>query len=324
MWQGLVTEVARPCLGRMIRDDVTEKTQHNDNNGGDVTEKTPRDNNDVPDNTSVIRDDGGDVTVRIIVPRRRIIIEPYLFLSSLFSTPLYSGLSQYRYMRIGQSFNASEDITMNHNTSGSCGLNKTTPEFILRQKIESAASTLSMELTLVYSVTSIIGALWLSSLSDKRGRKYALIPAKISEIMYCSALLAIAYWNLDLNYLFICEFLGSCFGGWETGLLASFAYLADMTSVSDRAFRIVVLELSFFLSSAATSYLTGYLIQTIGFTWIFAICTCGKALCFLYLLFLVPETIQPVNKVPILALSHFKYSFRIFRVKSSTRAALRG
>ena len=260
-----------------------------------------------------------DTIVRIVKPSRKWVMEPLLFYYALFTMPFAMSRSQFVLQKIARSMFASlaaVNFKTNLNSSSTCNVNKSSSEFILQQEIESAASYMIMQMALVYSASGIVSAMYLCSLSDKRGRRYALIPATIGDALQSFCIIIVDYFDLDIHYLFIGEFIGGLGGGWETLLVASFAYIADITSPKDRGLRIVVLELSILLSMGLVSVFTGYLIHYIGFLSIFIMISGGKFCGLMYVIFFVPETIQPLQRVTFWSLNHFKHSFRIFEKTS--------
>ena len=261
----------------------------------------------------LIKPSEAEASVWIVKPRRKWVVEPLLFFYSLFTIPSLMCRSQFIYMKFAQSLNASAAIAFNTNSSSTCDVNKSSPEFLLRQEIQSASSYFMMELTLVYSASAIVSAVYLCSLSDTRGRRYALIPSTSGDVLGSAVLIVVSFCDLDVRYLFIGECISGIGGGWETILVASFAYIADITTPKERGFRIVILELSFYLSAGCVSILTGYMIRYIGFHWIFVIVSGGKFVGLMYVIFFIPETVKPLQIVRIWSLGHFKHSFRIFK-----------
>ena len=249
--------------------------------------------------------------VEIVSPKCKLAIEPFMFISALFTMIMYGSYSQYIYKRVAESYNASTDISMNRNASATCQENKSDPSFILRQEIESAASYLNMEINIMYSCVAIVSSIWLNSLSDKRGRKYALAPALCGQVISYGTYSVVAILNLDIHYFFVGKFAEAFCGGWETIVVSSFAYIADISTPENRTFRIIFLEICFYVSAIFTSAANGYMIDYIGFEWMFVIAAAGKLVCVFYVIFILPETIHPLRKVSFFSLEHAKHSFRI-------------
>eukprot|EP00112_Aurelia_sp_Birch-Aquarium-sp1_P009528 Seg2085.7 transcript_id=Seg2085.7/GoldUCD/mRNA.D3Y31 product="Proton-coupled folate transporter" protein_id=Seg2085.7/GoldUCD/D3Y31 len=97
----------------------------------------------------------------------------------------------------------------------------------------------------------------------------------------------------------IASCLSGMFGG-NAGLeLLSVAFLADITTNSERTFRVSILESSMFIGALSAVLISGPILQSFGFQGIFITTATINCLNFLYVLFMIPnEKIESKGKNP--------------------------
>ena len=250
---------------------------------------------------------------RIRIPKRNIVVEPILVVFALAGYPMML-LSQQFIYKICQINNNATHI---NDTSGhsNCHENMTDDEKDLLQKVQKEASNLQMYLSVCQSLPTLFVTLFIGAYSDKKGRRIAILPPLFGSFVKALSLVLVIYLELPLWTLFIGSFIDGCGGGFATLLLGCFAYVSDITIPEKRAFRIIIVEMSMFLSAA---------VGPIGFnTWLhreqnylypFMVITGGYALAILYAIFFVPETVikDPAVKTRFFSCSHIADTANLF------------
>ena len=186
-------------------------------------------------------------------------VEPLIFLymfSRIFYTPLYE---QYYFFKFGS------DLLQNTSfpfPNGSFCLNSSLVDKYYGKDGHKIVETYSNNLVLYGHLASRIPAmitvLILGPLSDRFGRKPILFLSLFGALLQGAFSIAIIGFNLSPYYFIVANFL-SGIGGDFTGLLAgAFSYIADVSSLKWRTFRIGMIEGMLALGGALGQFLCGY------------------------------------------------------------------
>ena len=101
---------------------------------------------------------------------------------------------------------------------------------------EAAIVTLSINASL--QVPTVIVSLLFGAWTDKNGRRPALFSPVIGAITYCVIQLLVMYVGLSVYFLMLASFVNGCSGYVPTIKQTSLAYIVDITSESNRIFRM--------------------------------------------------------------------------------------
>ena len=180
-------------------------------------------------------------------------MEPLLFLymmSFQASLPLQQQFVYRKLIEIhtndSSSYN-SMNLTSN-GSEGQCGGNIGRAG---QQKAQSTAALLAIVFGLATIIPAIFSTILLGSFSDRAGRKWGLIPPFIGDIiknLICIAIILfdLPFWQLLVVGCFVNGFMGTTM----VVLNVCFAYIADVSSVQQRLFRLV-----FIITLSTLSYM---------------------------------------------------------------------
>ena len=176
------------------------------------------------------------------------------------------------------------------NDTNNCITNHSDESYILREQVQAQAANWNMYKSLVNFLPTTLAPIIYGSLGDKLGRRLLLIIPSIGSILYVSIYMAIIKFNLPVwVILFSC--VSSLFGGFGVLFTGAFAYLSDTVPPERRALRMTIVDVVALSNGAIANLFVGYWIRAQGFLWPLVFVLCGKIICLLYAIFLVPETL---------------------------------
>ena len=158
-------------------------------------------------------------------------IEPLLVLYILAFEPLSLLLPQYIERREWQKLMGNETYPASSNKSCDAGSNSTDDPIKGNMTlVASATSYLSLQLTIASSLPALISVAFLGPLSDKAGRKFALLLPSIGNILGTSIYFLVVYFHLPVEIFIVGSFTIGCFGNYYTFQTGAWAYISDVTS----------------------------------------------------------------------------------------------
>ncbi len=192
---------------------------------------------------------------------RWITVEPVVFLALIGSGTFATVRSQYLQRRI-----ASDVYNHTYETNASCAIsNRTDPDYLTEQHIQADAADWSLYLSVCSYLPLIFTGILFGKRSDYAGRKMALRLPLIGMLIQSAAYLTVIAGHLPLPVLFAGEFAYGLTGGSPLLVSISFAYIADITSLKERTFRVVIVQTCLTTSIGIAQLATGYLIEAEGF-----------------------------------------------------------
>ncbi len=143
------------------------------------------------------------------------------------------------------------------------------------QHVQSEASFWYLMETYFYEVPSLVTSFCYGSLSDKYGRRLALVlPITgqiISSIIY---FLNSVFEHTSVATLLAGPLISGLFGGWTTVNIGAFSLLGDTSSPQQRTTRMSLAESGIYMSSALGQGLSGLILDKTNFRFVFCI-ICG-------------------------------------------------
>ncbi|XP_070557507.1 proton-coupled folate transporter-like isoform X2 [Ptychodera flava] len=230
--------------------------------------------------------------------REVVTVEPVLFTLKFSFSILFPLRLQYIKQSVGVMHGISGvDSGHSGDTNNSCEtVNRSDPNYILFEQLQAEASTWILYFEVLSAVLTLISASFLGSYSERGGgRKICVLIPVTGLTLYLFCILINIYLELPLSFLFIAEFIRGITGQGFTATAMSYAYIADITTEEQRAFRLILLEVCGFIGGSLAQITTGYWIRSHGYlppTWL---AYSLMILTVLYIIFWVEETV-PVDK----------------------------
>ena len=163
---------------------------------------------------------------------RGVIIEPLLMAFILLNYLLAVLIPEYVLQQELQRLTGNDNITT-HKTGCASHSNLTVDDDPYTRNLSlasSAASYFELERTLVVTLPAIPMIMFLGPFGDKAGRKYAILPPIIGQLLAVLSCAVTVYFSLPVQVI-LGGFLayGLC-GQWTTFYSGCFAYIADITT----------------------------------------------------------------------------------------------
>ncbi|XP_064622224.1 lysosomal proton-coupled steroid conjugate and bile acid symporter SLC46A3-like [Lineus longissimus] len=261
-----------------------------------------------------------DVQERTKPTTRLITVEPVLLLYCVAYLGGLAALEEYIYSRYQKNYPILNNTDPNVRSNDSqCQTNRSDPVFIATQMAQSDTSQLVLETTAIFSVLSIFSTMFLGAYSDAYGRKRCLVLPLAAEIVVFILKLAIIYFDLPVELLCIGAAIEGLSGGWIIMLMATFAYIADVTDQSSRAMRITVAESCLTLSIALSQFVLGYYVTATGFFWPYLTLFGLLVIDLLYLILFVPESFVKSKETTFSLKKSVKATYQVYNVRDDNR-----
>ncbi|XP_078142912.1 lysosomal proton-coupled steroid conjugate and bile acid symporter SLC46A3 [Centroberyx gerrardi] len=200
------------------------------------------------------------------------LIEPVVGINafSLFMT--YPLLQQYVYRRLWLQLSSAPYSFERNNIH--CADNSTNLTFI-HVEVQKEASLFLLYTELCFLFPSLLSSPLLVSYSDVRGRKAAIVPPLLGNLLFTSCYFVVSGLALNLSYLLGAAFISGVLGGPAALAGGCFAYVADRCeqgisqdrNARARTVRMAGLDMILGLLSGLASLSTGFFIHAAGFTW---------------------------------------------------------
>nr|KAG5710071.1 hypothetical protein BaRGS_030147 [Batillaria attramentaria] len=139
--------------------------------------------------------------------------------------------------------------------------------------VQATSSGWMMRSNIAMGVPSTLSLLlWMGSWGDRVGRRLPLVVPCVGDILYsaCNLINAI-YMDASPAFLMIGPVFSGLSGGYLAVLMASYTYLTHLASPDRRMMRVGVAEAAVFLAGTISVFLSGKLVDTLGFVPVFGI-----------------------------------------------------
>ena len=131
----------------------------------------------------------------------------------------------------------------------------------LGDKVEAQTAIMGLIVGATARLPSIVATLILGPISDKFGRKPAIIVVLTGIILHSTLVLIIVKLRLDLHFFILSAGLRGLAGGMAGILTASYSYIADISSKKWLTIRLGVLESMNFIAGSLSLIIGGVLIH---------------------------------------------------------------
>lgn len=166
-------------------------------------------------------------------------------------------------------------------------------------QVQTKTSEYTMYTNFVCNFTAIIPTLLLGMLTDKFGRKFVFYITCGGLLGSQTLTIAIFYWRLSPNLLFVASLLQGLGGSWGLFLAAAFGMVADFTSPGkQRAIRVTTTEAAIALSSSLGTTTSGIWVKQMGYVWPMVFAVGLVIMSLIFVVFCVPETLVHRQHLP--------------------------
>ena len=231
---------------------------------------------------------------------RIITVEPVLYLYFFARYLYYPLIQQYIFWRYGNdrlqntSFpfpNGSFCITkkqLDHYGANGTG-----------DDVEESANFLVLYGQIANTLPSILAAIGFGSFSDYFGRKPVMVIVSVGAALQGLGIIAIIHFQLNVYLYLLTNVISGLTGGMATILTVSFSYIADVTAVKQRTWRIGIAESMMFIGEAVAQGAGGYWLQQLHCyferpMWVYVGC---QMLIIAYVLLLLPESMSQAERL---------------------------
>ena len=252
----------------------------------------------------------------IIMPKRKVIVEPVLFMVALFTWPYYSVGQQYILERTYIDM-AGNNV---YQSNASCGeISEDDPVYIFEKDVQERSTYFSMMVDIARTVPVFLIGPFLGAYSDKIGRKYIMFSGLAGITINVLLYVLVAEYELPMWILIIGGVFEGALGSMAVVIMSGYSYLADTTSLENRAFRLTVCEILMLLPTIISLIVVGFLIENLGYVWPGVIVLGGTVLNGIYVAFLVPATFEPIKNAKFFDFEHIKRAVKVFTEDDGTK-----
>ena len=168
-------------------------------------------------------------------------------------------------------------------------------------EVQGESTRLVFYVTLTDIITSVTAGLIIGPITDRHGRKIALLLASFGSILGSFVIICTVYLSLDLRFLILAAFVSASLGGYLVMSMAILAYIADVSTHKTRTLRIGVIQAVHYLAQTLAFIISGIWLQETNcdfrpLMWVIVVC---YSLSFIYPIVMFPESLshrQHVNR----------------------------
>ena len=222
--------------------------------------------------------------------KRKITVEPAVigfFVAVTAANPLNQ---QYLHARFSYELNYSREAMEGNDTE--CGENYNIEPDSVAQQVQSLTSFWTIILLASDLLPALVTTILLGPYSDKAGRKMAMIPPLIGGTIRTLSAFFVVTFNLPLEFMFIGTVCEGLTGGVFTMMMASFSYMADVTTKRQRPLHLLAIDICSGLGSTAANVSVGYMISAMGYKFPYLIILGIFVLTSIYVICFLPETVD--------------------------------
>ena len=159
--------------------------------------------------------------------------------------------------------------------------------------VQDKANDITFYSTLLSSVPSAFAAVFLGPLTDYFGRKPIIIVVATGAALQALGIIAIMHFELNIYFVLIPSVISGVTGGLATLLTVCFTYIADVSTLKQRTWRIGIVESMMFVGGALAEGVGGYWVQKLDCffeppMWVYIGC---QGLIIVYVLLYLPESL---------------------------------
>ncbi|KAK7070539.1 hypothetical protein SK128_007788 [Halocaridina rubra] len=163
----------------------------------------------------------------------------------------------------------------------------------LQTDVQRYQNMFNYKQSLIDSILPLIVVVFVGSLSDRFGRKPFLLAVLAGFVCMVSVYILVTLnpsWPVEV--LFAGTLFVDSVGSWVVFNMVVYSYVADITSPENRAKRMGLLDAVWYMGGPVGNLLGGWLFRWFGFLAVFTLSALLWAVCFLYILMFIPESVS--------------------------------
>ena len=245
---------------------------------------------------------------------RFITVEPILILYFMAYAPSIPLYEQYVYKQILERHN----FSIVKNDSSVCYIDINSTEYKQEQLVQSESSVWLIYFAIASIVPTTLMIVFIGPYTDETGRKLAMYLPLVGAIGKLTTTAIVVGLRLPFEVILV----GCVFDGLSGSIVAlamtCFAYIADVSTVKQRALRIFILEISIGIGVVLSNVTIGYAIKLLGYFYPFVFLLVFHVLNLFYTYFAVQESIIKRDNVKFLTTVHIRKTFVLYTQDDGT------
>ncbi|WAR18385.1 PCFT-like protein [Mya arenaria] len=171
-----------------------------------------------------------------------------------------------------------------------CDYNNSNPDVLLLAGVQKKAAHYNVIFNIASGIPAVFVNIVIGSYTDRFGRKFLMVAAMSGTFIRVLICMIGAYTTMKIEFFAIAFGAEGLSGSVFCYLLASYAYVADITTAKNRAFGIVANEVAIGLGHTLSVVAAGFVIQAIGFNQPFIVALVCIAVAITICVVLLPES----------------------------------
>ena len=221
--------------------------------------------------------------------RKWVTVEPLLFLSVFSNFIAYPTTVQLVYDLVCVA-------TPNCSRSSNSNLSSSQPPAQVEQEVQTVSSHILLFSNLALGVPSAFVSFVFGHFSDSRGRKTFILLACMMSALSKYMMMILVYLSLDVYFVVLANFLDGCGGSFPVLNLLFYAYIADISTTTQRTSRVGILESMFYFAATLGGLLSGIIIQNAGYGVVYLLAMASHVVAVLYVVLALPESVNSSSR----------------------------
>ena len=189
------------------------------------------------------------------------------------------------------------NVNVTLDTSGCRDLNKSSELYQNFTKVQQSSAQWIMYNNMASYIPAFFSSLILSAYTDKYGRKFVIILTLFGVLITKAITLAVIITNQSFIYIVASYLFEGFTGAFYAFYSATFSIIADLIKdKKNRVLAVVAVEFVTMFSVTVSGFLSGILVESLGFVYPAVICTGFILSSFILAILFLPETLQKENR----------------------------
>ncbi|XP_066957091.1 lysosomal proton-coupled steroid conjugate and bile acid symporter SLC46A3-like [Macrobrachium rosenbergii] len=259
---------------------------------------------------------------RVVLMVKNITVEPLMFLNVMawtIQTTLVTNMV------------LEKECESKYNETGAACQNLTNLPLNVTTDIQKTATTVMMAQEVVANIPAVLYVLVLGTWSDKYGRKLPMLLPFVGSFLASLIYMANAYaWWLPAELIILAGIPQGLSGGLITLLMATYAYISDISDHRSRTLRMAFLDFVMFIGTPLGLYLSNVIFNRFGYKGVFTISSSAFLLGLIYILIRIEDSRGPwaepstdPHRRPSVRNQMLKDLFDLSKIKKSLAIAVR-